>query len=161
MDKGRLQQVATPRDLYGRPANAFVAGFIGNPPMNQFPARVRASGDAPVRVVAGQTIAFAGATLPRQLVTASDRPLTVGIRPEHLRLAETASDAVLRVIVEHVEWLGHETLVYVRTAETSEETVRLVARVPGMQALAKDDPASLRIDASHLHFFGEDGAALT
>jgi multiple sugar transport system ATP-binding protein len=160
MDRGRLQQVATPRDLYDRPTNAFVAGFMGNPPMNLVPARVRA-GDPPTVAVAGRTIALAGATLPRQLAAVDDRSLTVGIRPEHLRLAESASGAALPVIVEHVEWLGHETLVYVRMADAAAaDAVRLVARVPGMQALAKDDSASLRLDAAELRFFDADGAAL-
>jgi ABC-type sugar transport system ATPase subunit len=107
------------------------------------------------------TIALAGVTLPQHLASANDRTLTAGIRPEHLRLADGTSGTVLPVIVEHVEWLGHETLAYVRTQQGSgDDTLRLVARLPGMQALTKDDAVSLQIDPSHLHFFGEDGGAV-
>src|SRR5204863_27781 len=80
LDRGRLQQVAPPRDLYDHPANAFVAGFIGNPPMNLFPTRL--SLDERGRVVmdlAGQPVLVSGAPPHAAAVTA-------GIRPESLRL---------------------------------------------------------------------------
>ncbi len=80
LDRGRLQQVAPPRDLYDRPANAFVAGFIGNPPMNLFPTRL--SVDDQGRVVmdlGGQPVLVSGAA-------AHAAPVTAGIRPESLRL---------------------------------------------------------------------------
>ena len=73
----------------------------------------------------------------------------------------TSGSAALPVIVEHVEWLGHETLAYVRaTPGSGDDGLRLVARLPGMQALTKDDAVFLQIDPSHLHFFGETGGAL-
>src|SRR5881397_2299349 len=85
LDRGRLQQVAPPRDLYDRPANAFVAGFIGNPPMNLFSTRL--SLDDRGRVVmdlGGQPVLVSGAP-------AHAAPVTAGIRPESLRLVPAAA----------------------------------------------------------------------
>ena len=84
MNKGRIQQVAKPLDVYEKPANTFVASFIGTPPMNLFPA----------------------GTL--------DKDLIVGLRPEHCQLRKgTSSSAALLARVDFVEPLGSETLVHI------------------------------------------------
>jgi ABC-type sugar transport system ATPase subunit len=157
MDKGRLQQVAPPRELYDAPANAFVAGFIGNPPINLFPPRLQAR-DATL-VVGGHALPVRGAPLPRD-ASSDERAVIAGIRPEHLRLAGEAAPA-LPVAVEHVEWLGHETLAHLRADVRDGGDLRLVARLPGMQALAPGDRAAVELDAPHVRFFTEDGTALT
>src|SRR5437016_4313449 len=59
LDRGRLQQAAPPGELYDRPANAFVAGFIGNPPMNLFPARVALENGSPMLAVGGRPVPIA------------------------------------------------------------------------------------------------------
>ena len=109
---GRLQQVATPRELYERPANVFVAGFIGNPPMNLFPLRVSmAAGGSAVELAGQPSPARVDGALAALLgPLAGDGALTGGIRPEALTLAPDAGDGTLRAHVEHVEALGHETL---------------------------------------------------
>ncbi len=185
MDKGRLQQISTPRDLYDAPTNAFVAGFIGNPPMNLFPTRLRGDDRGGAALTLGaQTIAIPPARLTPLRDAARDRPLTAGIRPEHLRLAETSARAaassaapVFDAVVEHLEWLGHETLVSVRgdadaparapqgaaasvAAPDGDGARHLVARLPGMQALTAGDPIRLALDPAHLYFFDPDGRAL-
>src|SRR5882724_3368997 len=152
LDRGRLQQVAPPRDLYDRPANAFVAGFIGNPPMNLFPTRL--SLDDRGRVVmdlGGQAVLVSGAA-------AHAAPVTAGIRPEALRLLP--AEGGVRGVVEHLESLGHETQVHVRVGSGGDGGVRLVARVQGMSGLAKGEPVGLQIDPDRVHLFGEDGRAL-
>ncbi len=156
LDRGRVQQVAPPRDLYDRPANAFVAGFIGNPPMNLFPTRL--SLDDRGRVVmdlGGQPVPVSGAA-------AHAAPVTAGIRPESLRLvpAGAADGGAVRGVVEHLEYLGHETQAHVRVATGGDGGVRLVARVQGMPGLAKGEPVGVQIDPDRVHLFGEDGRAL-
>src|SRR6059058_946018 len=135
LDRGRLQQVASPRDLYDRPANAFVAGFIGNPSMNLFATRL--SLDDRGRVVmdlGGQPVLVSGAA-------AHAAPVTAGVRPESLRLVPAgAADGAVRAVVEHLESLGHETQVHVRVGSGGDGGVRLVARVQGMSGLAKGEP---------------------
>src|SRR5205085_8741852 len=129
MDKCRLQQVATPRDVYDAPANAFVAGFIGNPPMNLFATRVRVDGDAATLTLGAQTIAIARARAAALPADVREGSLTAGIRPEHLRLGDASGEASpnaasFAAVVEHVEWLGHETLAYVHVADTAPAAAR-------------------------------------
>jgi len=152
LDRGRLQQVAPPRELYDHPANVFVAGFIGNPPMNTFPARL--GGDGASLDVAGQTLTI----VPRRGAAASGPMVTAGVRPEEFRLATTdAGENCLRAVVEHVEYLGHETLAHVRL--TAAEQIRLVVRLTGMQPLAKGESIRLQVAADSVHLFGENGEA--
>ena len=133
LDRGRLQQVAPPREVYDRPANAFVAGFIGNPPMNLFPAGVLAS---PVPPAAR----------------------TAGVRPEAIALVPANADGALRAVVEHVECLGHESLVHARfDGRPGSDSVRVVARVDGMPTVGAGDAVGLRIDPARVHLFGDDG----
>ncbi len=180
MDRGRVQQVATPEELYERPASTFVAGFIGNPPMNLFPATVRAGdGGRTVLAVADQTVALPENVTARLRHAGADRDarLTAGIRPEALRLASGGA-AALRGRVQHVEWLGHETLAYLTLTRATEpsrtpdaadaarsvdasEAVQVIARIPGMHALATGDDVAVEVDADRLHFFGADGRALS
>src|SRR5262249_43917107 len=83
LDRGRIQQVSAPRELYERPANVFVAGFIGNPPMNLFPVRV-SIGDGRAHLdLGGQALAVVGGDgLASTLGPLVSRPLTGGVRPE-------------------------------------------------------------------------------
>src|SRR2546430_3905981 len=109
LDRGRLQQLAPPRDLYDRPANAFVAGFIGNPPMNLFPTRL--SLDDRGRVV----IDVGGQPVLISCTAAHAAPVTACIRPKQLRLVPAGvAEGAVRGVVEHLESLGHETQVHVR-----------------------------------------------
>jgi multiple sugar transport system ATP-binding protein len=128
---GRLQQVSPPRELYERPANVFVAGFIGNPPMNLFPA-----------VLAAKLRPDAGAAA------------TAGVRPEALRVSP---DGALAGTVEHVEFLGHETLAHLRVDSTD---VRVIARVPGMPAMAKGERLRVAVDPARIHLFDGEGRAI-
>jgi ABC-type sugar transport system ATPase subunit len=127
LDGGRLQQVATPRELYERPANRFVAGFIGSPPMN---------------IVAAAAAAPLSTSMPGAVVE-------VGIRPESFRLA-AAGEPALEARIEHVEYLGHETLLHVAAGD-----VALVVRLPGMQSVAAGD--AIRLAADALHCFDAGG----
>jgi multiple sugar transport system ATP-binding protein len=108
LESGRLRQVGTPREVFGRPADTFVAGFIGSTPMNQLDGRV--VGDA-VEVAAGRL------PLPPGLTPAEGSAVTVGIRPEYLTLAlQSRSDGITgRVAV--VENLGVTTLVVLDCAD--------------------------------------------
>ncbi|MCC5953578.1 MAG: ATP-binding cassette domain-containing protein [Acidimicrobiia bacterium] len=106
MADGKLQQVGSPRDVYARPRNLFVARFIGSPPMNTLEATVVAGPDGPALRVGQGTLAL-GAQAPAGL--ADGRSVTVGIRPEHLSLTGAGGGPAARVLA--TEWLGHERLV--------------------------------------------------
>jgi multiple sugar transport system ATP-binding protein len=153
LDKGVVQQVAPPRQLYDRPANVFVAGFIGNPPMNLFPTRLSSdSAGGSVASVGDQSLSVGRATAGA---------LIGGIRPEAFRLAADGA-GTLSVIVEHVEYLGHETLAHVRVgAADGPDTVRLIARLPGMHEFSKGAVISLQLDVGRLYLFDSSGAVLS
>ncbi|MBM4265616.1 MAG: sn-glycerol-3-phosphate ABC transporter ATP-binding protein UgpC [Deltaproteobacteria bacterium] len=147
---GRVLQVAPPRELYDRPAEAFVAGFIGNPPMNLFPAKLEASGGDRSLVFAGRKLSLDGRLAESSALEPGE--VTAGIRPEAFVLADEANDDAIPGRVEHVEWLGHETLAHVHVG-SSEEAVRLVARLPGMQALERGQEIALAVAERSVHLF--------
>src|SRR3954451_5321923 len=110
--KGLLQQVATPRELYERPVNMFVAGFIGSPPMNFVPATIE-SGKL--------SLPFARVDLPPAISEriAGQQLLIAGIRPDHFEdaqlvdAAERSHGVTFTAHVDVTEWLGNELFAYV------------------------------------------------
>ncbi|MGV0633510.1 sn-glycerol-3-phosphate ABC transporter ATP-binding protein UgpC [Mycolicibacillus trivialis] len=142
---GVLQQCAAPRDLYRRPANAFVAGFVGSPPMNLFHADVS---DGAVRL-GGWAI-----PVPRTVADAADR-VVLGIRPEHCEIA----DSGIEIIVDVVEELGADAYLYGRIAGPAMGEP-VVVRIAESRPPARGERLRLRVSADRLHFFGADGRRL-
>jgi multiple sugar transport system ATP-binding protein len=117
MRAGVLQQFAPPQELYDRPANVFVASFIGSPAMNLFAASVAAAGDRLEIVLGSQRLLLAASTHP-ELQSVTGRDVVVGIRPEDLAPAAKRSEAdgesegEIVADVDLVESLGNEQLVH-------------------------------------------------
>jgi multiple sugar transport system ATP-binding protein len=178
MRKGLLQQLAAPHELYDHPANLFVAGFIGSPPMNLFSARLtrRASGGDPGD--AGVAVAFGSNTLvvpPRDGLAGSiGRDVILGIRPEDIEDAAfdaaAPTDRRLRLPVELVEQLGSDVLVHVVTdarpatgdqlleavgssGVASSDSATLVARCNPRSRPRRGVEIDLTVDTSRVHFF--------
>jgi multiple sugar transport system ATP-binding protein len=172
--RGRLEQVDTPRALYRRPANTFVASFIGTPGMSLLPAAIEPDG---ARIaVAGQRLRFPG-TPAGPLRRYLGRPVVLGVRPEHVRLVPSgdASDGLrtLRLTVARVEHLGSEIGVAcavdapaVAVPDAGEplglgDSAMLYARVPARTDVRRGEPIEAEIQVSELSFFDPDtGAAL-
>jgi ABC-type sugar transport system ATPase subunit len=154
LHRGRLQQVDAPRALYARPANVFVAGFVGSPPMNLFEARVEADASGRPALAIGK----AQLRLPDALAAAVARHavVTAGIRPEDLEIAGASDSTALPARVDHVELLGHETLVHTRL----DGDVALIARASGMASLERGAAIGLRVPGAALHLFGAQGGRL-
>jgi len=123
MHRGEVQQFADPGTVYNRPANLFVARFMGAPPMNTLPARLVATGDGLCAVIGAGQPDEVRVTLPaRQLPAAelADRPVVLGIRPEAIaeanrRFGDDDRHALsLEAPVELVEPTGAETIVLLR-----------------------------------------------
>ena len=110
---GRVEQIGSPLELYDRPANAFVAGFIGSPAMNLLPGKVRSGGTGPAVEVEGAVVPATAAG-----AIADGREVLLGIRPEHLRLAEQGLPAEVAVI------------------EPTGAEIHVVARVGGQEIVA-------------------------
>ncbi|WP_436776894.1 ABC transporter ATP-binding protein [Yinghuangia sp. YIM S09857] len=148
---GVLQQVDTPRNMYDRPANVFVAGFIGSPAMNLIEADLAADGVrfgdvvVPVSPAARELAAAEGAS-----------KVTLGVRPEHLEvrsaegLAKTGNG--LPVVVDVVEELGSDAYVY-GTAKIDGEAKSLVVRVSGRKVPNKGETLHVVAQAGETHLF--------
>jgi multiple sugar transport system ATP-binding protein len=108
MQAGRIEQMGAPLELFDRPANVFVAGFIGSPAMNLFKGKVR-GGDRPAVVVEGIDLPFPGST---QVSDGQD--VLYGVRPEHFELADDGIPARVSV----VEPTGSETTVLLRFGDS-------------------------------------------
>jgi multiple sugar transport system ATP-binding protein len=144
MKDGVIQQLGTPLDLYHTPANHFVAGFIGMPPMNFLPLRF--DGEQLTIPGAAGTLGF-GRDAVKSRPRCDAGSSTFGIRPEHLRLAGP-EETGLSALVEIVEPLGAETMVYCRSGEH-----RLVARIDPRQVVHRGDAVRLLPQVEHVHFF--------
>ena len=147
LDHGRIQQIDTPMNLYTRPRNLFVAGFIGSPGMNFIGGRL-------VREPASEFVSHDGAirvALGRRSPS-SEREAILGVRPEDLGVDPAGNDSLL----ELVEPVGNEAFVYARAGEN-----QLVARVAPSAVPEPDSQIGLRYDVDRLHFFDPaDGARL-
>ena len=133
MHEGRAAQIATPMEVFARPANLYVAGFIGAPSMNLLPGAALGKG-AGIRLDAGPVITFADG---RRSVAEGHR-LILGIRPEHLILGEDG----LPLAVTLVEPLGSETLLHGRLADGTALTLRSAGAVAGTGVLTITFPAA-------------------
>jgi multiple sugar transport system ATP-binding protein len=161
MNGGRVVQVGAPLEVYRRPADTFVARFLGNPPMNLLPATMAIRDGAPAVRIGGVTVpltAHADARLP-----AIDAPVTFGIRPEDLYEQPPASPTGLLVDITGqtlaVEPLGAETLLVVAPDGTGQE---VIARIGRDTAVRAGQPITLRLDAGAAHLFDPgSGAAIT
>ena len=144
MRLGVLQQLADPDTLYHRPANAFVAGFIGSPPMNLLTARVNDDGT----VTIGGGAPFRPEPAPASLAARRGQPVTLGIRPEDLALHPPGAGASLEARLEVREPLGSETLLYWTTAAGA-----LVSRVHDEPGPPVGTSASLQFRFDRLRWF--------
>ena len=150
MNKGHIEQVGTPMEVYHFPATRFVAGFIGSPVMNFLSGPLVSSGTdyATLQVAGGYELAtrIPLAQLPK------DQALTAGVRAEHL-VVDANSPFVAKADV--VERLGERTLVYVTLPDGS----YAVAETPRDVDVNPGEKVGLRFDAARVHLFDESGKA--
>ncbi|GAB4258388.1 MAG: sn-glycerol-3-phosphate ABC transporter ATP-binding protein UgpC [Deferrisomatales bacterium] len=142
LEGGRIQQQGTPRELYERPRNLFVAAFIGSPSMNLVEGRVELREGQAVFVSGGIRVPLGD---PARLGGLSPGPLTLGVRPEALR---PGSGGPVRGRVEVVEHLGSETLVHAEV-----EGKRLVAKVRARWEGAPGEGTAFALDPAGVHLF--------
>ena len=182
MRAGEIQQVAPPEELYERPVNLFVAGFIGSPAMNFLPATLK---DGVLQTPLGEL------RLPpdrRQGLEGPERPVIIGIRPEHFEDAELVGDkrdrgAVAKAKIDLLESLGSDKFAYFtvqseRAAAAhleelaadagtgdlggADEGVQVTARLDAASKASEDQELDVWIDLEKVHVFDpESGANLT
>lgn len=143
----RIQQVATPMEIYNRPANTFVAQFVGSPAMTIAPVTiVDGNGAATVQLGDGTVVHTAVA---RDGLPADD--VQIGLRPEHVRVGKSGGAAIAKV--ELVERLGERSIVYGRL----KNGLAITAEDSGQSTIAVGDTVPLTIDGERAHLFGPDG----
>jgi ABC-type sugar transport system ATPase subunit len=147
---GRIEQIGTPLDLYNRPANRFVAGFIGSPRMNFVEGTVAGAGRAGAAVNLGGRVPVEVA-----MPLAPGEKLTLGVRPQHATLT-TVEEGAMTIDVTLVEQLGAETIVHGLTGAGAPFTVA----TPGQKGLAVGDRIGVEFPRDRLHVFGDDGRSL-
>ena len=151
LNMGSIQQIGTPKQVYENPANVFVAGFVGSPPMNFFD----------FQVTSASSFCLQGKNI--QLKTDNSRlnylidkkylskPLKLGIRPEHINLGES-SDFALNVIVDLVEMLGHEYIIYVNAIDLN-PNILFSLKVINQSNLKPNDKINITFDLKNAKFF--------
>jgi multiple sugar transport system ATP-binding protein len=141
MHDGRVEQIGAPLELYDRPDNLFVAGFIGSPAMNMLKGRISVNGSAAFEAPAGVTFSLSNAP------TGSDgRPAIYGVRPEHFSLSDDGADAVVQV----VEPTGSELQVVARLGDSE-----IIVVFRERHQFKPGDKIRLKPDPRLIHLFDE------
>ena len=176
MKDGFMQQVETPQNLYDYPINQFVAGFIGTPQMNFFPATLTKSKNKVYVEFVNNNKILLPKTVEARIRNINDyvntgKPIVLGVRPEDIHEEESfisaSPDTVVKAFVEVVEKLGAETLIYSKLdfkegedAENATESIAdssyMVAKIDSRSIVNRGEVIELAMDARHIHLF--DGA---
>ncbi|MEM6292000.1 MAG: sn-glycerol-3-phosphate ABC transporter ATP-binding protein UgpC [Myxococcota bacterium] len=152
LNKGRVQQFGAPLDIYRRPANRFVAEFLGSPAMNILPGTIETRGGRP-RVVLDQETRFAVEKPERFLPLTEGMRVDVGFRAQDIERSEPG-EADLRVVAEFVETLGSHVNVHANLGDA-----RVIAVFDGSEGPAPGSEFDLKINELHL-FDPDSGDAL-
>lgn len=180
LNAGEIEQCDRPRDLYDRPANLFVAAFIGSPAMNFFSATVQRHESGLAAVVDEVVIPLDGAALIDGIAQWVGRTITIGVRAESITAAPRHEGSPrLTGTVEFVEELGSEVIVHtrvaglgtslevgaVRTAVSDDREIaptlsNLVTRLPAHSSCRPGDTVTLFIDPANVHCFDPAGPSL-
>ncbi|MBY5550218.1 sn-glycerol-3-phosphate ABC transporter ATP-binding protein UgpC [Rhizobium leguminosarum bv. viciae 248] len=150
LSAGNIEQVGAPLDLYERPANLFVAKFIGSPAMNIIPATIAATGSqTTVTLTGGMSVTLDMATDASEM----GKQASFGVRPEDLGVADGA-DYLFEGEVSIVEALGEVTLLYIEGLVPGEP---IVVKLPGIYDVKKGQRMRFAADRQKLHLFDATG----
>ena len=169
LNSGRVEQVGAPLELYHRPANLFVAGFIGSPKMNLIKTRVikGGGGRATVELPGGSTVGVPSAEMRFQ----KSAPVVLGVRPEHLTVLASATnggtppeglargagyDGVIEGTVRIAERLGAESILYVEVPGAD----HLLVRTAGLAGAKSGEKVRIGVPALACHIFDTEGGAM-
>ena len=150
---GYIEQVGPPMQLYDRPANLFVAQFIGSPAMNIIPATIETTGSSAVVALAGGKSVDTGIPVAD---SEKGKKASFGVRPEDLVIS-SGDDFLFEGTVSIVEALGEVTLLYV---EGLTEDEPIIAKLPGHQKIDRGDKVRFKADTAKLHLFDASGITL-
>jgi multiple sugar transport system ATP-binding protein len=153
LNRGHVEQIGRPLDLYHYPRNLFVAGFIGSPAMNFLKGRIARMSEGMVEVALGEGNRAIVRCKPDGKAT-EGAPVTLGLRPEALNPGGQG-DSSIAGDVHTVERLGGDTYLYLSMAEGADVTVH----APGDMVVASGDRVAMGFNADKCHLFHENGDA--
>jgi ABC-type sugar transport system ATPase subunit len=148
MHKGQIQQIGSPKQIYARPTNEFVAGFIGEPPMNFADCSLQFGGDQPRLISESFSIAFPEALLKNLKAQEGVEDLRLGIRPDCVKL-DVGGENIVRAEVDFVEPQGDRTIITVRLS--GGEMFLIEAGTGDRPQVGV--PIDLRFELEHAHLF--------
>ena len=152
MRAGVIEQIGTPADLYERPANLYVAGFIGSPQMNFLEGKV-------VETTSGTALDLAGGEqlpLPGAGKKLAGQSITLGVRPEHWQLA--AGETGLKLEAQFVEWLGSSVNVHLR--QGGKDAPPIIWHHVEPARVREGESVRLTPDPDHVHLFDQAGQSI-
>ena len=157
MYKGQIQQVAPPMEVYDRPVNRFVAGFLGTPPMNFFDGKIEVKDNSPAfRLTDGTAIRLSGQN--GKLSSYVGKEMVLGVRPEHLAVDKIAgqSDNSIKASVDVVEPLGDRKDVYL----TADNGQKCIANIDPHIDITINQQVKMRVNINKIQIFkpGDTGA---
>lgn len=159
LNAGLIQQLGSPQELYERPANLFVAGFIGSPAMDFFNGTVTRSGDGATLKIGSRTVTLTGqsAAAAANAASSGERKVVAGVRPEDFRIASESDANSIPGMVDVVEHLGNEQMIYFqaegsRTTETS-EAKGVTARIAPDVEVRVGQNVAVTFDTARVHLF--------
>jgi multiple sugar transport system ATP-binding protein len=144
MKDGIAQQIGTPRDIYQNPANVFVGGFIGSPPMNFIEGKVEKG------QFVSKNMVFKIPEDRQAILEYEGKPIILGVRPENFKLINEKVENMFRSthIVDAIECLGADLLVYFLI-----DNVQMIAKTSANERIHMGDSIQLSVDLDHIHFF--------
>jgi multiple sugar transport system ATP-binding protein len=162
LKQGVLQQLGTAHELYARPANTFVAGFIGSPGMNIFKTPLRRDEQGYAVVIDGRSISLRGGGYSEESLSPfAGKTLQAGIRPEAWRFPAEKDLHSFKVTLSAVERLGHEVIVHFPAVNRADDSkAEHSARLAYQDGLRIGDDVSLSLAVEDLYLFDPDGLAI-
>ncbi len=150
MKDGYMQQVGTPEEIYDKPANIFVANFIGSPPMNFFNGKVAGG-----KITIGKEEIPVNDAQKEAIKPYEGKEIIIGIRPESFAVnLDEKSGKSIKATIENIEMLGDESILY---AQAEEAASQIAVKVQGkFKGIEKHDDINLDINLDEIHLFDKD-----
>jgi multiple sugar transport system ATP-binding protein len=155
LNEGRLEQIGTPEELYDRPRNRFVAGFLGEPEMNFVQGRLLAA-DGEARFAAGGWSVALDRTVAGRVQPYLEREVVLGLRPQAVAVSPRSEGAGLPARVLEVQPLPQAAVLYVEMEEGAAQgaaALTLVCKTSARARMASGDLVSIHLDMRQAHVF--------
>ena len=146
MQDGIIQQYGKPEDIYHKPSNKFIAGFIGSPQMNFIDVEVRKNGS--VHLLAPEIDIECTPDMSEKITKGDFGKLIMGIRPESINHVADKNAIPIKGTVYFTERLGAETIVHLKVGE-----MRIISRIAGDEIFEEDTPMNMYVPPSKIHLF--------